>query len=187
MGSMTETDIRMPPAHQVVDTGLDETSCFFADGDGEEVTHGHYYEEIALRHSSSFTSTMSSSTGNGTDSPIDFTSLGNSSSSSYSEDYSSSYTPSPITSTSATTTSLGPPTPSPVGLSADAPPDEDSSLSPGEVPPASSPLIFEGGDFSFSLSRRKVRGGARLRWFVYGCECVPWSAGPSVSPVTRVV
>lgn len=146
------------------------------------MTHGHYYEEIALRHSSSFTSTMSSSTGNGTDAPIDFTSLGNSSSSSYSY-YSSSHTPSPTASTSATTTSLGPPTPSPVGSSAGTPPDEDASLAPGLVPPASSPLIFEGGDFSFSLNRRKVRGGHGSVGLCTGCDCVPWRAGPSLNPV----
>lgn len=35
------------PAHQIIDTGLDETSCFFADGDGQEVTHGHYFEELS--------------------------------------------------------------------------------------------------------------------------------------------
>ena len=32
-------------AKQVIDTGLDETSCFFADGDGLEVPHGYYYEK----------------------------------------------------------------------------------------------------------------------------------------------
>ncbi|CAN0460486.1 unnamed protein product, partial [Laminaria digitata] len=31
---------------QVVDTGLDETSCYFEDGDGLEVTHGHYFEKF---------------------------------------------------------------------------------------------------------------------------------------------
>lgn len=35
------------PAEQIIDTGLDETSCFFADGDGEDVTHGHYFEELS--------------------------------------------------------------------------------------------------------------------------------------------
>ncbi|CAM9317023.1 unnamed protein product [Discosporangium mesarthrocarpum] len=30
----------------IVDTGLDETSCFFADEDGVEVEHGYFYEEI---------------------------------------------------------------------------------------------------------------------------------------------
>ncbi|CAM9132446.1 unnamed protein product, partial [Laminaria digitata] len=38
---------------QVVDSGLDETSCFFADGDGQQVAHGHYYEELALIEPSS--------------------------------------------------------------------------------------------------------------------------------------
>ncbi|CAM9536300.1 unnamed protein product, partial [Laminaria digitata] len=31
---------------QVIDSGVDETSCFFIDDDGQEVTHGHYYEEL---------------------------------------------------------------------------------------------------------------------------------------------
>lgn len=33
------------PANQIIDSGLDETSCFFVDGDGQEVTHGYYFEE----------------------------------------------------------------------------------------------------------------------------------------------
>ena len=33
---------------QVIDTGLDETSCFFIDEDGEEVEHGHYFEELQV-------------------------------------------------------------------------------------------------------------------------------------------
>eukprot|EP00903_Cladosiphon_okamuranus_P015158 g14016.t1 len=32
---------------QIVDSGLDETSCFFADGDGRQVTHGYYFEELS--------------------------------------------------------------------------------------------------------------------------------------------
>ncbi|CAM9464026.1 unnamed protein product [Laminaria digitata] len=39
--------------HQVTDTGLDETSCFFIDNDGEETPHGHYFEELAYPFSSS--------------------------------------------------------------------------------------------------------------------------------------
>eukprot|EP00752_Nemacystus_decipiens_P015150 g13496.t1 len=31
---------------QVVDSGLNETSCFFADEDGGQVEHGHYFEEV---------------------------------------------------------------------------------------------------------------------------------------------
>ena len=31
----------------MVDSGLDETSCFFIDDDGGEVEHGHYFEELA--------------------------------------------------------------------------------------------------------------------------------------------
>lgn len=33
---------------QVIDTGLDETSCFFIDDDGEEVDHGYYFDELAI-------------------------------------------------------------------------------------------------------------------------------------------
>lgn len=40
------------PVHQIIDSGLDETSCYFADGDGEEVTHGHYFDELSESHSS---------------------------------------------------------------------------------------------------------------------------------------
>lgn len=35
------------PVNQIIDTGLDETSCYFADEDGEEVTHGYYWEELS--------------------------------------------------------------------------------------------------------------------------------------------
>lgn len=35
------------PGKQVTDSGLDETSCYFADGDGEEISHGHYFEELS--------------------------------------------------------------------------------------------------------------------------------------------
>ena len=31
----------------MVDSGLDETSCFFIDDDGEKIEHGHYFEELA--------------------------------------------------------------------------------------------------------------------------------------------
>lgn len=31
---------------QVVDTGLNETSCFFADGDGKTIQHGHYFQDV---------------------------------------------------------------------------------------------------------------------------------------------
>lgn len=35
------------PLHQVVDTGLDETSCFFAhDETGDQIAHGYYYDEL---------------------------------------------------------------------------------------------------------------------------------------------
>ena len=37
---------------QVIDTGLDETSCFFVDEDGEEIAHGHYFEELGFANGS---------------------------------------------------------------------------------------------------------------------------------------
>lgn len=40
-------------ARQVVDTGLDETSCFFIDDGGEEVDHGYYFEELFVGATSS--------------------------------------------------------------------------------------------------------------------------------------
>lgn len=41
-------------ARQVIDTGLDETSCFFTnDEDGEEVDHGYYFEELFVGSSQS--------------------------------------------------------------------------------------------------------------------------------------
>ncbi|CAN0535588.1 unnamed protein product, partial [Laminaria digitata] len=33
---------------QVLDSGLDETSCYFEDGDGLEVTHGYFFDRIGL-------------------------------------------------------------------------------------------------------------------------------------------
>lgn len=36
---------------QVIDSGLDETSCFFLDDDGEEIEHGYYFEELAMASS----------------------------------------------------------------------------------------------------------------------------------------
>lgn len=33
---------------QIVDSGLDETSCFFIDEDGEEVEHGYFFDEIGF-------------------------------------------------------------------------------------------------------------------------------------------
>ena len=32
----------------MVDTGLDETSCFFADDDGLQVEHGHLFDGVRL-------------------------------------------------------------------------------------------------------------------------------------------
>lgn len=32
----------------MVDSGLDQESCFFRDEDGEHVENGHYFEELAL-------------------------------------------------------------------------------------------------------------------------------------------
>lgn len=40
---------RYPP-NKIVDSGLDETSCFFADDDGEEIAHGHYFEELSASY-----------------------------------------------------------------------------------------------------------------------------------------
>lgn len=35
--------------NKVVDTGLDETSCFFVDSEeGDHVTHGYYYDELGV-------------------------------------------------------------------------------------------------------------------------------------------
>lgn len=45
---------------QVVDTGLDYTSCYFVDADGEEVAHGHYYEEVGFSSSFSYGTSTSS-------------------------------------------------------------------------------------------------------------------------------
>lgn len=45
-----------PHTRQVLDTGLDETSCFFIDGDGQEVTHGYYYDAMGSPASSTFSS-----------------------------------------------------------------------------------------------------------------------------------
>lgn len=41
------------PILQIIDSGLDETSCFFADEDGEEVTHGYYFDELSDTYSTS--------------------------------------------------------------------------------------------------------------------------------------
>lgn len=40
---------------QVVDKGLDESSCFFADEDGKLVEHGHMFEGLRLTESGNFT------------------------------------------------------------------------------------------------------------------------------------
>lgn len=40
------------PVRQIVDSGLDETSCYFADEDGEEVTHGYYFDEFSESYTS---------------------------------------------------------------------------------------------------------------------------------------
>ena len=39
-----------PPPYgcQIVDTGLDETSCFFIDDSGEKIEHGYYFDNIEL-------------------------------------------------------------------------------------------------------------------------------------------
>lgn len=55
---------------QIVDTGLDTTSCFFADADGEEVEHGHYFETV---RSSDSTGSDSDIIFNGGSFPVDLT------------------------------------------------------------------------------------------------------------------
>lgn len=45
----------------MVDTGLDYSSCFFIDEDGEEVRHGFYFDEIGLPDDF-YSATASSST-----------------------------------------------------------------------------------------------------------------------------
>lgn len=47
--------------NQVVDSGLNETSCFFADGDGGEVAHGHYFEEVGSTNAYFSSDSVSSS------------------------------------------------------------------------------------------------------------------------------
>lgn len=37
-----------PGCRQVVDTGVDVSSCFFVDEDKKEVEHGHFFEEIGV-------------------------------------------------------------------------------------------------------------------------------------------
>lgn len=35
-------------SHQIIDTGLDETSCFFVhDEEGDQIPHGYYFDEIS--------------------------------------------------------------------------------------------------------------------------------------------
>ena len=48
---------------QVVDTGLDETSCYFVDTDGEPVPHGYYYDELGYVPSSDETFIPPTTTG----------------------------------------------------------------------------------------------------------------------------
>ena len=39
----------LPPLGcQIIDTGLDETSCFFIDDSGEEIEHGYYFDDLEL-------------------------------------------------------------------------------------------------------------------------------------------
>ena len=39
----------LPPLGcQIIDTGLDETSCFFIDDSGEEIEHGYYFDDFEL-------------------------------------------------------------------------------------------------------------------------------------------
>lgn len=137
--------------HQVVDSGLDETSCFFIDQDGQEVTHGHYYEELGLTPSS-ISSYVWSST------------------------YYTSTFASWLSTSSSTTTSS--PTPSPSASTHSASPTSSPSssfyVSTGSSPTSSSGFpdgvleIFEGGDFSFYPDRRKVRDQSHAYVRLYG-------------------
>lgn len=34
----------------MIDTGLDETSCYFVDDDGEEIEHGYFFDEIGFSY-----------------------------------------------------------------------------------------------------------------------------------------
>lgn len=47
VSTLPETNDSRPP-RQVLDTGLDESSCYFEDGDGLEVEHGHFFERLGL-------------------------------------------------------------------------------------------------------------------------------------------
>lgn len=153
--------------HQVVDSGLDETSCFFADGDGEEVTHGHYYEELGLKPPFSFYS-MSSSSDWG---------YYSTSSSSYFSSSSTAPSPSPTSSTSSRPTHSASPTSSHPS-SSNAPTSSPSSsyyVSTGSSSATSSAAsggvleVFEGGDFSFYPDRRKVSDHAPFVCTVVVC------------------
>ncbi|CAN0198353.1 unnamed protein product [Ectocarpus sp. 6 AP-2014] len=54
---------------QVIDSGLDETSCYFIDDSGEEVDHGYYFDELgrAAVYSSSYSSDETATIFNGGD------------------------------------------------------------------------------------------------------------------------
>ena len=150
--------------HQVIDSGLDETSCFFIDDDGQEVTHGHYYEELGLKplppsYPSSYyyftwyTSTYFSSswtTHSPTSSP---------SSSTHSTTQSSSSSTFPTSSPSSSSYS---PTSSPSSSYYYA---TGSSSTPSSTSSDSVVEVFEGGDFSFYPDRRKVGDHASARLY----------------------
>ena len=53
--------IRPPVLWQIVDSGLNETSCYFAHGDGTQVDHGHYFEAVGSTNPSFSSSSESSS------------------------------------------------------------------------------------------------------------------------------
>lgn len=38
----------------MVDSGVDESSCFFEDDSGEKIEHGYYFEELAFVYISPF-------------------------------------------------------------------------------------------------------------------------------------
>ena len=156
------TNVDMP--HQVVDSGLDETSCFFVDEDGEEVTHGHYYEELGLKP---FTSSYSFDSSFYSSSTWWYTSAYP-----FSESKTYNSTSSPTPSAYSTSSSSSSPTAHMPSSSSYSP--TYTSSSPSYSPtssPSSSPLssgdsssssytagveIFTGGDFSFYPERRKV-------------------------------
>lgn len=46
--SASDTKINPLLDDKVLDSGLDETSCYFEDGDGLEVTHGFFFDRVGV-------------------------------------------------------------------------------------------------------------------------------------------